>query len=54
MPWGWRVSRTGMKVSLGQRLSGWVAANRQTISNSDPMLDLGDVARSPAVTLLSS
>jgi len=30
---------------MGQRLSGWVAANRQTISNSDAMLDLGDVAR---------
>jgi GGDEF domain-containing protein len=30
---------------MGQRLSGWVAANRQTILNSDPMLDLGEVAR---------
>jgi GAF domain-containing protein len=30
---------------MGQRLSGWVAANRQTIVNSDPMLDLGEVAR---------
>jgi len=25
----------GMRIALGQRLSGWVAANRQTISNSD-------------------
>jgi diguanylate cyclase (GGDEF)-like protein/putative nucleotidyltransferase with HDIG domain len=41
----------GMKLSLGQRLSGWVAANRQSISNSDPELDLGDVARSPGLTL---
>jgi GGDEF domain-containing protein len=30
---------------MGQRLTGWVAANRQTILNSDPMLDLGEVAR---------
>ena len=43
----------GMKVSLGQRLSGWVAANRQTISNSDPILDLGDIARSPSLSLRS-
>jgi diguanylate cyclase (GGDEF)-like protein/putative nucleotidyltransferase with HDIG domain len=35
----------GLKVPLGQRLSGWVAANRQTILNSDPTLDLGEVAR---------
>jgi GGDEF domain-containing protein len=26
-------------------LSGWVAANRQTIRNSDPLLDLGESAR---------
>ena len=32
----------GMKVTLGQRLSGWVAANRRTILNSDAALDLGD------------
>lgn len=36
----------GLRVPLGQRLSGWVAANRQTILNSDPILDLGEVARS--------
>ncbi len=36
----------GLRIGLGQRLSGWVAANRQTIFNSDPMLDLGDMARS--------
>jgi diguanylate cyclase (GGDEF)-like protein len=34
-----------LKIEMGQRLSGWVAANRQTIVNSDPMLDLGEVAR---------
>jgi GAF domain-containing protein len=32
-------------MHLGQRLSGWVAANRQTILNSDPMLDFGEAAR---------
>jgi diguanylate cyclase (GGDEF)-like protein/putative nucleotidyltransferase with HDIG domain len=36
---------TSMRIAMGQRLSGWVAANRQTILNSDPMLDLGEVAR---------
>jgi putative nucleotidyltransferase with HDIG domain len=30
----------GMKIPVGERLSGWVAANRQTICNSDPALDL--------------
>jgi putative nucleotidyltransferase with HDIG domain len=35
----------GLRVSLGQRLSGWVATNRQTIVNSDPVLDFGDAAR---------
>jgi diguanylate cyclase (GGDEF)-like protein/putative nucleotidyltransferase with HDIG domain len=43
----------GMKIGLGQRLSGWVAANRQTISNSDPALDLGDAARSHSPRLRS-
>jgi putative nucleotidyltransferase with HDIG domain len=35
----------GLRVPRGQRLSGWVAANRQTIRNSDPVLDLGESAR---------
>ena len=34
-----------IRIATGQRLTGWVAANRQTIVNSDPMLDLGEVAR---------
>jgi len=34
-----------IRIAMGQRLSGWVAAHRQTILNSDPMLDLGEVAR---------
>lgn len=41
----------GIRMSLGTRLSGWVAANRQTICNSDPVLDLGDAARSHALSL---
>jgi len=36
----------GMRVPLGQRLTGWVGANRQKIMNSDPVLDLGELARS--------
>ena len=35
----------GLKIPLGQRLTGWVGANRQTIVNSDPVLDLGEAAR---------
>jgi len=43
----------GMRIHLGQRLSGWVAANRQTILNSDPALDLGDLALGQSVKLRS-
>jgi putative nucleotidyltransferase with HDIG domain len=43
----------GMRVALGQRLSGWVGANRQTICNSDAALDLGESARTPSLTLRS-
>ena len=35
----------GIHIPRGQRLSGWVAANKQTILNSDPVLDLGEIAR---------
>lgn len=35
----------GVRIPLGERLSGWVGANRQSIRNSDPILDFGDVAR---------
>jgi diguanylate cyclase (GGDEF)-like protein/putative nucleotidyltransferase with HDIG domain len=34
---------SGLRVALGQRLSGWVAANRHSILNSDPTLDFSDV-----------
>ncbi len=44
---------TGMTVTMGQRLTGWVAANRQTIRNSDPMLDLGEVVKSISPRLRS-
>ena len=39
----------GLRIPRGQRLSGWVAANKQTILNSDPTLDLGKL---PAVWCL--
>jgi putative nucleotidyltransferase with HDIG domain len=32
----------GMNVGMGERLTGWVAAQRQAIMNSDAALDLGD------------
>lgn len=41
----------GLRIPIGQRLSGWVAANRQTIVNSDPVLDLGGSARPHALGL---
>ncbi|MES1255536.1 MAG: HD domain-containing phosphohydrolase [Acidobacteriota bacterium] len=33
-----------LRIPLGQRLSGWVAVNNQTILNSAAALDLGDIA----------
>lgn len=44
---------TGLRIPRGQRLSGWVAANCHTIINSDPVLDLGDVARTASPRLRS-
>jgi len=43
----------GTRIQVGQRLSGWVAATRQTICNSDPTLDFGEVVRSRVVKLRS-
>jgi putative nucleotidyltransferase with HDIG domain len=43
----------GIRIGLGERLSGWVGANRQPIVNSDPMLDLGEIARSTCPWLSS-
>lgn len=34
----------GMTMGLGQRLTGWVAANRTPIVNSDAALDLGNLS----------
>jgi putative nucleotidyltransferase with HDIG domain len=44
----------GLRIPLGQRLSGWVAVNRQTIMNSDAVLDLGDVARAAGLRVCLS
>ena len=33
-----------VSMELGDRITGWVGANRQVIGNSDPALDLGDLA----------
>jgi putative methionine-R-sulfoxide reductase with GAF domain len=44
----------GTRIELGHRLSGWVAANRLTIANSDPVLDLGNLSRSISPPLKSS
>lgn len=38
------------KIPLGERLSGWVAANRSPVLNSDPVLDLGETARHLGLT----
>ena len=35
----------GVRIPRGQRLTGWVAANKQTIVNSDPVLDFGEAAQ---------
>jgi GGDEF domain-containing protein len=37
---------TGIRIQLGERLTGWVAANRRTVVNSDPVLDFGETAKS--------
>jgi putative nucleotidyltransferase with HDIG domain len=44
---------TDASIPLGQRLSGWVGANRQTIINSDPVLDLGEISCSSTHALQS-
>jgi GAF domain-containing protein len=43
-----------LRISRGERLSGWVAANRQPIVNSDPMLDLGDISKATTPPLRTS
>jgi GAF domain-containing protein len=43
----------GLRMPLGQRLSGWVAANRKTIANSDARLDLAEAVKSQSLRLKS-
>jgi len=45
---------SGLRIAMGQRLTGWVGANRRTIVNSDPVLDLGDAARAMRPELRSA
>jgi diguanylate cyclase (GGDEF)-like protein/putative nucleotidyltransferase with HDIG domain len=44
----------GLRITVGQRLSGWVAANRQTIVNSDAFLDLDAAVECQSPKLKSS
>lgn len=44
---------SGLTIPRGQRLTGWVAANRLSVINSDPVLDLGEAARTAKPTLRS-
>ena len=36
----------GLRIDKGERITGWAAAHAKTICNSDPALDLGNIARS--------
>ena len=38
-----RPAITGLVIANGQRLTGWVAAQRTTVVNSDAALDLGNL-----------
>jgi putative nucleotidyltransferase with HDIG domain len=44
----------GLRIPIGSGLSGWVAANRMAIANSDPALDLGDCLASLSPPLESA
>jgi signal transduction protein with GAF and PtsI domain len=39
-----RDAAAALQIPVGQGLSGWVAANRSTIRNADPSLDLKDAS----------
>ena len=43
-----------LRIPRGQRLTGWVAANKQSILNSDPVLDLGEAVSRHAKPRLRS
>ena len=38
-------SLTALRIPFAQQLSGWVAANRETVANSDSRLDLRDLSK---------
>ena len=44
----------GTSVGMSQKLTGWVAANRTTIVNSDAALDLADIAPAARRTAVST
>ena len=44
----------GLRIPVNQRLSGWVAAHKRTVRNSDPVLDLGESARAMSPRFRSS
>ncbi len=41
----------GLRIPIGDRISGWAMAHRQTVHNSNAALELGPVARTFAVPL---
>jgi putative nucleotidyltransferase with HDIG domain len=41
----------GMTIPLGERISGWAFAHKQTVANSDAALELGPVAKTLSVPL---
>jgi signal transduction protein with GAF and PtsI domain len=47
-------SLAGMTIRVGQKLTGWVAAHRRTIVNSDAALDLADAVVDGRYTCLSA
>lgn len=41
---GGAASFAGCRLPLGRTVTGWVAANRRTLANADPSLDLGAIS----------
>lgn len=41
----------GLSIPLGERISGWAFAHKQTVANSDAALELGPVAKTLSVPL---
>lgn len=44
----------GLTIKIGERITGWSGANRRTSLNSDPTLDLGQIANFFSPTLRST